>query len=73
MRVDYNNGIYPIAYIVGEFESTQSLIWLLEQLGEDLDLYRNSNFTFIFEMHKAIESILSFLKYILFCFYEIIA
>nr|KAJ0219497.1 hypothetical protein LSAT_V11C300137670 [Lactuca sativa] len=36
-----------------ESENTQSWKWFLEILGDDLDLYTNSNFTFISDRQKA--------------------
>nr|KAJ0197684.1 hypothetical protein LSAT_V11C700371480 [Lactuca sativa] len=51
--VDSNNGIYPLAYALVENETTDSWTWFLEQLGDDLELYANSNFTFISDRQKA--------------------
>ena len=50
--VDSNNGIYPLAYAVVESENTSSWKWFLECLGEDLELYSNSNFTFVTDRQK---------------------
>ena len=50
--VDPNNGTYPLAYAVVEAETKQSWIWFLECLGDDLDLVRNSNFTFVTDRQK---------------------
>nr|KAJ0199622.1 hypothetical protein LSAT_V11C600331000 [Lactuca sativa] len=52
--LDSNNGIYPVAYAVVETKLTSSWTWLLELLGEDLDMGANSNFTFIFDRQKGI-------------------
>nr|KAJ0226975.1 hypothetical protein LSAT_V11C100047080 [Lactuca sativa] len=52
--VDSNNGIYPLAYALVENETTNSWTWFLEQLGDDLKLYANSNFTFISDRKKGI-------------------
>nr|KAJ0216198.1 hypothetical protein LSAT_V11C300145960 [Lactuca sativa] len=41
--LDSNNGIYPLAY---------GIKWFLQNLGDDLDLRRNSNFTFISDRQK---------------------
>ena len=54
VSVDPNNGIYPLAYGIVETENTESWTWFLNQLGDDLDLYRNSNFTFISDRQKVI-------------------
>ncbi|GJS89289.1 mutator type transposase [Tanacetum coccineum] len=50
--VDPNNGIYPLAYVVVESESKDSWKWFLDCLGDDLELFRNSNFTFISDRQK---------------------
>ncbi|GJV15886.1 RNA-directed DNA polymerase, eukaryota [Tanacetum coccineum] len=47
VSVDTNNGIYPLAYGLIETENRESWTWFLTQLGDDLDIYRNPNFTFI--------------------------
>lgn len=52
--VDPNNGTYPLAYAVVESETKASWTWFLECLGDDLELYRNSNFTFITDRQKVI-------------------
>ena len=58
--VDSNNGIYPLAYAIVESENTQSWKWFLEILGDDLDLYANSNFTFISDRQKLCNLYLKF-------------
>ncbi|GJS22654.1 mutator type transposase [Tanacetum coccineum] len=50
--VDLNNGTYPLAYSVVEYETKQSWLWFLDCLGDDLELFRNSNFTFVTDMQK---------------------
>lgn len=50
--VDANNGIYPVAYGIVESESKHSWTWFPTCLGDDLDLYSNSNFTFITDRQK---------------------
>ncbi|GJR40745.1 mutator type transposase [Tanacetum coccineum] len=50
--VDPNNGIYPLAYAVVEGETKESWLWFLDCLGDDLELFRNSNFTFISDRQK---------------------
>ncbi|CAI9304095.1 unnamed protein product [Lactuca saligna] len=59
--LDSNNGIYPLAYGIVESENTESWKWFLNNLGDDLDLGRNSNFTFISDrkkgLHTAVEQI----------------
>ncbi|XP_076885593.1 uncharacterized protein LOC143589342 [Bidens hawaiensis] len=52
--VDSNNCIYPVAYALVEAETTESWTWFLECLGRDLDLYANSNFTYISDRQKGI-------------------
>ncbi|XP_076959322.1 uncharacterized protein LOC143635351 [Bidens hawaiensis] len=52
--LDSNNGIYLVAYALVEAETKDSWIWFLECLGDDLDLYANSNFTFISDRQKGI-------------------
>ncbi|XP_076908514.1 uncharacterized protein LOC143565425 [Bidens hawaiensis] len=54
MGVDSNNCIYPVAYALVEAETTESWTWFLECLGRDLDLYANSNFTFISDRQKGV-------------------
>ncbi|GKA62292.1 mutator type transposase [Tanacetum coccineum] len=50
--VDPNNGIYPLAYAVVESKTKQSWLWFLDCLGDDLELFRNSNFTFVTNRQK---------------------
>nr|GEY00960.1 hypothetical protein [Tanacetum cinerariifolium] len=52
--VDPNNGIYPLAYAIVESKNKDSWKWFLECVGDDLDLFRNSNFTFISDRQKGI-------------------
>nr|KAJ0225993.1 hypothetical protein LSAT_V11C100044920 [Lactuca sativa] len=52
--VDSNNGTYPLAYVVVESENTSIWKWFLHCLAEDLDLYSNSNFTFIGDRQKGL-------------------
>ncbi|GJS00630.1 putative reverse transcriptase domain-containing protein [Tanacetum coccineum] len=47
VRVDGNNGIYPIAYAIVEAESKESWCWFLNLLGEDLGIEVNYNYTFL--------------------------
>ena len=54
VSLDPNNGIYPLAYCIAEAENKESWTWFLEQLGEDLDLQRDSHFTFISDRQKVI-------------------
>ncbi|GJT53648.1 receptor-like cytoplasmic kinase 176 [Tanacetum coccineum] len=50
--VDANNGIYPIAYGIVESENQYSWTWFLTCLADDLDLFSNSNYTFITDRQK---------------------
>ncbi|KAI3747159.1 hypothetical protein L6452_09607 [Arctium lappa] len=52
--IDPNNGTYPLAYGIVKAESYASWSWFFQNLGEDLDLYVNSNFTFISDRQKGI-------------------
>ncbi|GKA81260.1 mutator type transposase [Tanacetum coccineum] len=52
--VDANNGIYPVAYGIVELENQYSWTWFLKCLGDDFDLYSNSNFTFITDRQKGL-------------------
>ncbi|GJV44839.1 mutator type transposase [Tanacetum coccineum] len=45
--VNPNNGTYPLAYAMVESETKDSWRWFLDSLGDDLELFRNSNFTFV--------------------------
>nr|KAJ0185448.1 hypothetical protein LSAT_V11C900489180 [Lactuca sativa] len=57
--VDSNNGIYPLAYAIVETENTDSWKWFLECIADDLDLYANSNFTFISDGQKGLQAAIS--------------
>ena len=50
--VDPNNGTYPLAYAVVESENKDSWLWFLDCLGDDLELTRMSNFTFVTDRQK---------------------
>ncbi|GJZ77495.1 mutator type transposase [Tanacetum coccineum] len=52
--VDPNNGTYPLAYAVVEAETKDSWNWFLDCLGDDLELTRNLNFTFISDRQKGL-------------------
>ncbi|GJW65006.1 transposase, MuDR [Tanacetum coccineum] len=52
--VDPNNGTYPLAYAVVEAETKDYWTWFLDCLGDDLQLVRNSNFTFITDRQKIV-------------------
>ena len=52
VSVDANNGIYPVAYGIVESENLHSWKWWLNCLGDDLELNRNSHFTFITDRQK---------------------
>ncbi|GKD59778.1 hypothetical protein Tco_1297287 [Tanacetum coccineum] len=52
VRLDSNNGIYLMAYVLDEAKSKSSWCWFLQCLGDDIDLHPNSNFTFINDGQK---------------------
>nr|KAJ0209902.1 hypothetical protein LSAT_V11C400164130 [Lactuca sativa] len=52
--LDGNNCTYPLAYAVVEAENFNSWTWFLTNLGDDLGLYANSNFTFISDRQKGL-------------------
>ncbi|GKB36414.1 FAR1-related sequence 10, partial [Tanacetum coccineum] len=47
-------GHYPVAYGIVESENQYSWTWFLKCLGDDFDLYSNSNFTFITDRQKGL-------------------
>ncbi|GKD75391.1 mutator type transposase [Tanacetum coccineum] len=52
--VDPNNGIYPLAYAIVESKNKDLWKWFLDCIGDDLDLFRNSNFTFISDRRNGV-------------------
>ncbi|GJT19244.1 hypothetical protein Tco_0877950 [Tanacetum coccineum] len=54
IRLDANNGIYPLSYAIVEKETTCSWTWFLECLGGDLGMTKESNFTFISDRQKGL-------------------
>ncbi|GJZ05378.1 mutator type transposase [Tanacetum coccineum] len=52
--LDSNNEIYPFAYVLVEAKSKSLWCWFLQCLVDDIDLYPNSNFTFISDRQKGI-------------------
>ncbi|KAD3337143.1 hypothetical protein E3N88_32663 [Mikania micrantha] len=54
VRMDPNNGIYPLAYAIVKAENLHSWSWFLSILREDLGLEINANFTFIYDRQKGI-------------------
>ncbi|KAK1411405.1 hypothetical protein QVD17_37954 [Tagetes erecta] len=54
VSVDSNTGIYPVCFAIVEAENRSSWTWFLELLGEDMELSRNSNFTFISDRQKGL-------------------
>ncbi|GKB17193.1 hypothetical protein Tco_0851116 [Tanacetum coccineum] len=61
VRIDSNNGIYPLAYALVEAKSKSSRCWFLQCLGDDIDLHPNSNFTFISNRQKCGQAYKDFL------------
>ncbi|GJT43997.1 mutator type transposase [Tanacetum coccineum] len=49
-----NNGTYLLAYAIIKSENKQSWLWFLDCLGDDLELFKNSNFTFVIDRKKRI-------------------
>nr|KAJ0205576.1 hypothetical protein LSAT_V11C500262660 [Lactuca sativa] len=49
-----NNYTYPLACVIVEEEKFNSWAWFLTNLGDDLGLYANSNFTFISDRQKGL-------------------
>ncbi|KAI3689042.1 hypothetical protein L2E82_46990 [Cichorium intybus] len=54
VALDGNNGVYPLAYAIVEAENLDSWTWFLTNLGDDLGLTSNSNFTFITDRQKGV-------------------
>ncbi|XP_052621717.1 uncharacterized protein LOC111896686 [Lactuca sativa] len=52
--LDGNKCTYPLAYEVVEAENFNSWTWFLTNLGDNLGLYANSNFTFISDRQKGL-------------------
>nr|GEU40841.1 hypothetical protein [Tanacetum cinerariifolium] len=50
--IDLNNEIYPLAYELVEGETKESWKWFLDYLSNDIELFNNSNFTFITDRQK---------------------
>ena len=70
--VDPNSGIYPVAYAIVEPETKDSWKWFLDCLGDDLELFKNSNFTFISDRQKVcylLILLMLFFFFFLFYFY----
>ncbi|GJR74144.1 mutator type transposase [Tanacetum coccineum] len=44
----------PLAYAIVDSENKDSWEWFLDCIGDDLDLFRNSNFTFISDRQKGV-------------------
>nr|KAJ0208683.1 hypothetical protein LSAT_V11C400204100 [Lactuca sativa] len=51
--LDFNNGIYPIAYVAVEAKSKDSWTWFLECRCDDLELDASCNFTFVYDRQKS--------------------
>nr|GEV92997.1 transposase, MuDR [Tanacetum cinerariifolium] len=47
-------GTYPLAYAIVESENKQAWPWFFNCLGDDLELFRNSNFTFVTDRQKGL-------------------
>ncbi|GKB70694.1 FAR1-related sequence 10 [Tanacetum coccineum] len=53
MGMDANNRIYPVSYGIIELENQYSWTWFLN-LGDDLEMFSNSDFTFITDRKKGL-------------------
>ena len=47
IAIDKNNCVYPITYSIVEAESKSSRLWFIANLGDEIDLAPNLNYTFI--------------------------
>ncbi|KAL2226675.1 UNVERIFIED_CONTAM: hypothetical protein Sindi_2026200 [Sesamum indicum] len=54
VRVDPNNNLYPIAYVVVQRESTDTWEWFLTVLKQDVCIQRDSEYTFISDKQKGL-------------------
>ena len=54
VRVDPNNGMYPIIYAATEGETKDSWIWFLALLREDLKIERDYEWTIMSDKQKGI-------------------
>nr|GEY15342.1 hypothetical protein [Tanacetum cinerariifolium] len=52
--VDPNYEIYPLSYAIVKSVNKQAWLWFLDCLGDDLELFRNSNFTFVTDSQKGL-------------------
>ncbi|XP_022041136.1 uncharacterized protein LOC110943709 [Helianthus annuus] len=52
--VDSNNGIYPVCYAIVEAENLSAWTWFLDLLADDLEIPRNSAFTFMSDRQKGL-------------------
>nr|GEW05992.1 hypothetical protein [Tanacetum cinerariifolium] len=52
--VDPNYEIYHLAYAIVESENKQAWLWFLDCLRDELELFRNSNFTFVTDRQKGL-------------------
>lgn len=52
--VDANNGMYPIDWAIVESETTESWMWFLEFLSQDLKIQNDGEWTFISDRQKVV-------------------
>lgn len=50
--VDPNNGMWPVAWAIVESENTQSWVWFINLLVEDLGIANDGSWTFISDKQK---------------------
>ncbi|GKC96025.1 FAR1-related sequence 10, partial [Tanacetum coccineum] len=55
--IDPNHDTYHLAYALVKAETISSWTWFMTCLGDDLELGRNSNFTFISDRQKSTDSV----------------
>ena len=57
--IDANNGMFPIAYAIVEFEGKDSWSWFLQFLREDVKINNGLHWTFITDKQKGLKEALN--------------